>query len=321
MERADFESVVVDHSTFVRDCLVRLEVPTCDLPDVEQQVWLAVWRQVQWKYHALSKTSIDGVRTRLFQACEAQATAYLHTCSRQEDAEGQWAARNWEHVRFPDPEEHLHARRDRQLARDLAGRLEPARRKVITVYVESGRAMGYVARRLRIPESTAYNRLRLAYADLRAAGRRLTASQEWATWAEPKPPTTGDIGASRTSSTGQFETGLPVKRSDENMAKEPSQTRQGSTPVDPLEAPEFAALRELRRRLSRGGLPGQRTPEDDARLAAFATLQELLLVLGEFRVRVRRGDAVRLRVLEQQSTPARMRLEVVIEPTGRQGSP
>lgn len=86
--------------------------------------------------------------------------------------------------------------------------------------------------------------------------------------------------------------------------------------ADPLEAPEFATLRSLRRALSRGGLPSHRTPADEARLAAFMTLQELLRILDEYRVRLRRGDSVRLRVLEQQSTAAHMRVEIVIEANG-----
>ncbi len=105
------------------------------------------------------------------------------------------------------------------------------------------------------------------------------------------------------------------------MAPEPLQSRPENTPADPTKAPEFATLRELRRTLSRGGLPAQRTPEDDARLAAFAAVKELLRVVDEFRIRLRRGDGVRLRVLEHQSTPERMKVEIVIEPTGHQGSP
>lgn len=92
-------------------------------------------------------------------------------------------------------------------------------------------------------------------------------------------------------------------------------------PCDPTEAPELATLRTLRRALSRGGLPARRTPADEARLAAFITVQELLRVLDDLRVRLRRGEDVHLRVLEQQSTADHMRVEIVIEPTVRHGGP
>ena len=63
----------------------------------------------------------------------------------------------------------------------LVAALEPDRRAVITEYAVNGRSIPRVAKKLRIPEATAYNRLRLAYADLEAAGRRLAASWEWET--------------------------------------------------------------------------------------------------------------------------------------------
>jgi hypothetical protein len=105
------------------------------------------------------------------------------------------------------------------------------------------------------------------------------------------------------------------------MATEPFHTRPANTPADPTRAPEFTTLRELRRTLSRGGLPAQRTPEDEARLAAFAAVKELLRVVDEFRIRVRAGEDVHLRVLEHKSTPERMKVEIAIEQTGHQGSP
>ena len=63
----------------------------------------------------------------------------------------------------------------------LVAALEPDRRAVITEYAVKGGSIPRVAKKLRIPEATAYNRLRLAYADLEAAGRRLAASWEWET--------------------------------------------------------------------------------------------------------------------------------------------
>jgi DNA-directed RNA polymerase specialized sigma24 family protein len=62
------------------------------------------------------------------------------------------------------------------LVSDLLSRLEPERREVMDTYLSDGRAISHVATKLGISEGTAYTRLRLAYADLSAAGRRLAAS-------------------------------------------------------------------------------------------------------------------------------------------------
>ena len=82
-----------------------------------------------------------------------------------------------------------------------------------------------------------------------------------------------------------------------------------------LGTPDFEALRELRRRFARGGLPAaaERSPEDDARITAYRTISELLRVLEDFRARVARGEAVRLVMPEQTSERGRMRIEIAIE--------
>jgi hypothetical protein len=83
--------------------------------------------------------------------------------------------------------------------------------------------------------------------------------------------------------------------------------------TDPLAAPEFTTLRELRRAFSIGGLPAERTPEAHARIAAFCVIGELLRLLDEFRRRIRAGQRCRLVVHEQTSEPGRLALHVTIE--------
>ena len=86
------------------------------------------------------------------------------------------------------------------------------------------------------------------------------------------------------------------------------------TAPDPTASPDFEALRVLRKKFSRGGLPAVRTPEDQARIAVFYVLRALLDLLVEFARRIRRGERVGLVVNEQTSLPGRMAVEVVIEP-------
>jgi hypothetical protein len=86
----------------------------------------------------------------------------------------------------------------------------------------------------------------------------------------------------------------------------------------PFSIPEHAALRDLRRVLARGGLPAvdRRTPEDNARIAAFRTVEELLVVLDEFKRRVERGEPCRLVEREHPREAGRLVIElaIVVEP-------
>lgn len=88
----------------------------------------------------------------------------------------------------------------------------------------------------------------------------------------------------------------------------------GSSPPDPLGFPELASLQALRRVLSRGGLPPQsnRSPADEARIAAFFTLQELLHILTEFRNARAHGAPCHLAVSENGRSPGRLTIEITI---------
>lgn len=93
-----------------------------------------------------------------------------------------------------------------------------------------------------------------------------------------------------------------------------SKTVRSSEFNDPLDSPEFSSLRALRWLFSRGGLPpcSARSPADDARIAAFFTLQELLYVLGEFRKAYLRGSRCRLAVSENGRSPGKVTIEIAI---------
>lgn len=87
---------------------------------------------------------------------------------------------------------------------------------------------------------------------------------------------------------------------------------------DVLAAPDFQTLRTLRRAFARGGLPAAaaRSPEDEASIACFVTLAELLRVLDAFRTRIARGERVRLVMREQPTVTGTMRVEIAIEGRG-----
>jgi hypothetical protein len=92
---------------------------------------------------------------------------------------------------------------------------------------------------------------------------------------------------------------------------------------NPLEAPELGTLRRLCRAFSRGGLPPltKRTPDDEARIAAFFALQQLLHILEEFRKACARNECVRLVIHETGMSPTRvlMTITVVREEQGHRG--
>lgn len=92
--------------------------------------------------------------------------------------------------------------------------------------------------------------------------------------------------------------------------------QKAQAPADPLALPAFATLRALRRELSRGGMPAEneRTAEDQARIALFVVVSDVLRVLEDFRARVQRGEAVRLRTRPIDNTEGRARFDVTIEP-------
>lgn len=87
----------------------------------------------------------------------------------------------------------------------------------------------------------------------------------------------------------------------------------------PLASAPFQALRELLRTFARGGMPSRasRLPEEDARLVTYQTLNELVLLLEQFRRRVERGEPVRIVVIERgrQLGRAVVEISIVEEPT------
>jgi hypothetical protein len=65
----------------------------------------------------------------------------------------------------------------------------------------------------------------------------------------------------------------------------------------------------------RGGLPpkDRRLPEDEARIAAFCVLQELVHILDQFRRSVEQGEHCRLVVSEHGRQIGRIAIEVTIK--------
>lgn len=88
-------------------------------------------------------------------------------------------------------------------------------------------------------------------------------------------------------------------------------------PVDPVGGEIFRSLRDLRADFGRGGLPprDERTPEDEARIAAFCVLQELVHILDQFRRVIEQGEQCRLVVSERGRQLNKVIIEITIEDT------
>ena len=84
---------------------------------------------------------------------------------------------------------------------------------------------------------------------------------------------------------------------------------------NPLAGAHFRMLRELRTEFGRGGLPPRerRTPEDEARIAAAFTLQELSHILDQFRRAIEEGKPRRLAVREHGRQLGKVVIEITIE--------
>jgi hypothetical protein len=85
--------------------------------------------------------------------------------------------------------------------------------------------------------------------------------------------------------------------------------------ANPIASALFRALRDLRAEFGRGGLPpkDRRTPEDEARLAVFCVLQELVHILDQFRRAVEQGEHCRLAISEHGRQLGKVVIEITIE--------
>lgn len=171
-ERQPLHEIVAAHGPFVRRSLGQLGVSARDLPDVEQEVWRGVARGLPAFDPVLAFDPAHALRGWLFGICERQAASYR----RAEAKRGEVLAAPEEldaEADAPTAEERLVDHERTALLARLLAALEPRRRAVVVAYELEGVAMVDVAAALAIPVNTAWNRLRLAKADLREAAQRL----------------------------------------------------------------------------------------------------------------------------------------------------
>ncbi len=171
------EDVISEHSPFIRATLTRLGVPARDLEDVVQPVLDGIGRGLPAFDPSLSACEETAIRGWIFRICERQARSYHRQRKKRpeilcvdEAIEAQPDVR-------PTIEQRMVADERHALLGELLGLLEPDRRAVLVAYQLEEVPMAEVAVAFGIPVNTAWNRLRLALRDMRAAWRRMLAGQ------------------------------------------------------------------------------------------------------------------------------------------------
>jgi len=169
METPTLESIVREYRGFVRRTLVRLHVCSRDLDDVMQKVWRGVDRRLPEFDPSKAVQAPDAMRAWLFGICRRQAAS--HHRHRRRLAEELRDVREVERLpaAAPSAEEQLLACEAEAHLESVLSEIDPLRREVFVAHEIHGVPMSDVARAQGVPVNTAWNRLRLARADIRAA--------------------------------------------------------------------------------------------------------------------------------------------------------
>lgn len=159
------------YGSFMSAMLGRFGVLAADVPDARQDVLCVVAAQLD-TFVLKEQPSPDGpLRGWLYVICANKAAEYRRArrkamlCGPLDEAERLPSD-------LPATDVLLALRREIETLRPLIEALVPERRAVVSAYVCAQLTMPEVAAHLAIPEATAWSRLYLAVADLRASYRR-----------------------------------------------------------------------------------------------------------------------------------------------------
>lgn len=172
MDGPSFDSIVADHSAFIRRTLASLGVGARDLNDVRQEVLRGVASGLPTFDPSLAAEPEGALKGWLFGICERQAANYRRRKRRR--AEVLLEPQEFVNVvsAAPNPEAALLACEQKCRLNQALETMAPERAAVIIAYELEGIPMVDVAIKQGVPVNTAWNRLRLARRDIRAAFRR-----------------------------------------------------------------------------------------------------------------------------------------------------
>ncbi len=166
----DVATIFREHGPDVHRLLRRLGVPTSDVDDAFQEVFVIVHR----KLGGLEKPA--SMRAWVYGICIRVSAKYrrLRSSTREvaEDAAG-------EPIDPTTPVEHLNAKQARAVLGTILDQLDDERRSVFVLYELEERPMPEVAQIMGCPVQTAYTRLRTAREEVAEAVRRYRARREF----------------------------------------------------------------------------------------------------------------------------------------------
>lgn len=179
MEKPSFEQIRRVYGKRIRRKLRRLGVPARDLDDVAQEVLRAVERRLPAFDPLLCSHPESALSAWLSEICRRRAANHHRGMRRR--AEVFFDKNELDAFGSSDRgvEEQYSAHEGTALLRRLLSQLEPDRRAILEAHELEGIAMVDIAVALQIPLNTAWNRLRLAREDLRAA---------WKKWSREERP-------------------------------------------------------------------------------------------------------------------------------------
>lgn len=170
MDEHTFELFIRDHIKFIRCLLSRRGVRPCDLDDIAQEVVCAIFRGLPSFDPSLATTPELAAEAWVYGICGRQAANYRRARRRRaevfrdpRDVDG------LSDTTAPSVEDLFFAcETNAALARALDA-MEPFRRDVMVAHELHDVPMAEIAHRQGVSVNTAWNRLRLARADVRAA--------------------------------------------------------------------------------------------------------------------------------------------------------
>jgi RNA polymerase sigma-70 factor (ECF subfamily) len=166
-EKLTVESIIQEYSAFIRHTLTHLGVCTRDVHDVEQEVLRGVDRRLSAFNPSVSVNPGFAVRNWLYSICERQAANHRRRRARRNELLYTTSELDSEAAAGPDSEQRFDLEQRKRILALLLEELDPQRRAVIVAYELEGTPMADIAAALSIPVNTAWNRLRLARADIR----------------------------------------------------------------------------------------------------------------------------------------------------------
>lgn len=173
MVQPSFETIVERHARFISRTLAHLGVPARDADDVRQEVLCGIARRLHVFDPSRSPRADENpLLGWIFGICVRQARSARRAVLKRPETLEQTGVLEEEPCVARDPETKMLDDEQRALLFELLAEIEPDRRAVITAYALEETPMADVAAALDIPINTAWNRLRLAMRDLRAAWHR-----------------------------------------------------------------------------------------------------------------------------------------------------